>query len=427
MLAIMTITFLLFLIMGMPIAFATGLGTFAGLLFQQDIPLVVVVQRMFGGVDRYIFLAMPFFILTGVAMSELELTDKIVKIADALVGHIHGGFAQVNIVASVIFGGIQGSGNADTAAIGALLIPAMIKDGYSKGYSCAVTASSSTLAPIIPPSMMMVIYGGITGVSIGRMFLGGFLPGFLMASLLMILAYIYAIRGAQSGKRKSSFSLNKFFISLVIGGPALLIGVIIIGGILGGIFTATESGAIAAGYTLLISAFYYRNLTWKLLSRIFVKGGLITAMCGIILSCSSVFNWILTNQEVPAKILYYMFKFGLSKTYIVLLIIIFIYILGMFMSSTACMIILVPLLCPIGQQLGYDPVHWGVLTVLTFCMGGITPPLGINLFIATSIAGCKYSETVKAVIPFIFVLLIAVLFVAFVPFLSLFIPNLVMK
>jgi len=427
MIIVLVVTFFLLMILGIPVGFAIGSSTLIALLFQNDIPLVVIPQIMFGGVDRYVFLAMPFFILTGIAMTELELTDRVVKIADALVGHMRGGLAQINIVASIIFGGIQGSGNADTAAIGSLLIPSMIKDGYSKGYSCAVTASSSTLAPIIPPSMMMVVYGGISGVSIGEMFLAGFIPGFIMAALLMVVAYIYAVRGAQSGKRKSRFSYQNVLSAIVWGGPALLTAFIIIGGILGGVFTPTESGAIAAVYTLLISAFYYKTLTWKRFWKIFVNGGLITAMCGIILSCSSVFNWILTSAEIPTKILNFMLGMGLSRTAIVLCIIVFVYCVGFFMDVMASMIILVPLLAPIGLQLGYDSVNWGVLIVLLFCMGGITPPLGMNLFIATSIAGCKYTETAKAVIPFVLILVIAVFLVAFIPSLTTFLPSLLMR
>jgi len=427
MIIVLVVTFFLLMILGIPVGFAIGSSTLIALLFQNDIPLVVIPQIMFGGVDRYVFLAMPFFILTGVAMTELELTDRVVKIADALVGHMRGGLAQINIVASIIFGGIQGSGNADTAAIGSLLIPSMIKDGYSKGYSCAVTASSSTLAPIIPPSMMMVVYGGISGVSIGEMFLAGFIPGFIMAALLMVVAYIYAVRGAQSGKRKSRFSYQNVLSAILWGGPALLTAFIIIGGILGGVFTPTESGATAAVYTLLISAFYYKTLTWKRFWKIFVNGGLITAMCGIILSCSSVFNWILTSAEIPTKILNFMLGMGLSRTAIVLCIIVFVYCVGFFMDVMASMIILVPLLAPIGLQLGYDSVNWGVLIVLLFCMGGITPPLGMNLFIATSIAGCKYTETAKAVIPFVLILVIAVFLVAFIPSLTTFLPSLLMR
>lgn len=427
MIIVLVVSFFILMILGIPVGFAIGSSTLIALLLQNDIPLVVIPQMMFGGVDRYVFLAMPFFILTGVAMTELELTDRVVKIADALVGHMRGGLAQINIVASIIFGGIQGSGNADTAAIGSLLIPSMIKDGYSKGYSCAVTASSSTLSPIIPPSMMMVVYGGIAGVSIGEMFLAGFIPGFIMAALLMVVAYIYAVRGAQSGKRKSRFSYQNVLSAIVWGGPALLIAFIIIGGILGGVFTPTESGAIAAVYALLIGAFYYKTFTWKRFLKIFVNGGLITAMCGFILSCSSVFNWILTSAEIPTKILNFMLGMGLSRTAIVLCIIAFVYCVGFFMDVMASMIILVPLLAPIGLQLGYDPVNWGVLIVLLFCMGGITPPLGINLFIATSIAGCKYSETAKAVIPFVLILIISVFCVAFIPSLTLFLPSLLMR
>lgn len=423
----MILSFFILMLSGMPAGFSIGISTLIGLLFQNDIPLLVISQRMFGGVDRYLFLAMPFFILTGTAMGELKLTDRIVDLADALAGHMRGSLAQINIIASVIFGGIQGSGTADTAAIGSLLIPSMIKSGYGKGYSCAVTASSSTLAPIIPPSMMMVVYGGIAGVSIGELFLAGFLPGFLMAFLLMIVAYIYAIRVGQSEKTRKRFSLRGVYFSTIHGGPALFSAVIILGGILGGLFTPTESGAIAAAYTLLISAFYYKTLNFQKLKKIFINGGLITAMCGIILSCASVFNWILTSAEIPTKILNIMFKMGLSRTAVILFVIAFVYIVGFFMDVMASMIILVPLLAPIGSQLGYDPVNWGVLIVLLFNMGGITPPLGMNLFIATSIAGCKYSETAKAVIPFVLILVVSVFCVAFIPSLTLFLPNLLMR
>jgi len=380
---------------------------------------------MFCGIDKFVFLAMPFFIFTGIAMNELKLTDKVIKIADVLVGNVKGGLAQVNIVASIIFGGIQGSGTADTAAIGSLLIPSMIKEGYSKGYSAAVTASSSCLAPIIPPSMMMVIYGAIANVSIGELFLGGYIPGFIAGGLLMIVAYIYAVRGSQTGiKHRSSFSFRTFWCSVVQGGPVLLVAIIIVGGILGGTFTPTESGAIAAGYTLLISAFYYKTFTWKRLSRTSVRAGLITAMCGVILSAASVFNWILTSEEIPNKLLNYMCKMGLPNLAIVLIIIGAVYFIGFFMSTLTAMIVLVPLLAPIGLQLGYDPVNWGVLMVILFNMGAITPPVGVGLVVSTSIAECEYIETCKAVIPFVLVLVICVFLVAFVPPLTTFLPKL---
>lgn len=425
MIIIMLISFAVFIILDIPIAFSIGMSTLVGLLFQNDIPLIVIPYRMFAGLDKYLFLAMPFFILTGVAMDELNLTDKVVKIANVLVGHKKGGLAQVNIVASIIFGGIQGSGTADTAAIGSILIPSMIKEGYSKGYSAAVTAASSCLAPIIPPSMMMVIYGAIAEVSIGELFLGGYIPGLIAGVLLMIVAHIYAIRGAQAGiKRKSSFTFRDFGSSIVKGGPVFLIAIIIVGGILGGIFTPTESGAIAAGYTLLISTFYYKTLTWKGLSRIFVKGGLITAMCGIILSTASVFNWILTSAEIPAKLLSYLLKIGLSNFAVTLFIIIGVYFIGFFMDVLTAMIVLVPLLAPIGLQLGYDPVNWGVLMVILFNMGAITPPIGIGLVLSTSIAKCEYLETCRAVIPFVLILIICVFLVAFIPPLTTFLPRL---
>jgi tripartite ATP-independent transporter DctM subunit len=414
--------FFFFALIGIPVAFVMGLSSLFTLLLQSDIPLIVMAQRMFGGLDRFVFLAVPFFIIAGTIMTESGITWELINFSNALVGHLRGGLAHVNIVASMLFGGIQGSGNADTAAIGSILIPAMIDEGYKKGYSCAVTAASSCLAPIIPPSMMMIVYGAIAEVSVARMFAAGFIPGFIMAISMMSYSYIYSIRNGP--ERKGQFLISNVLKCFKTAIWSLMLPVIIMGGILSGIFTATEAGVVAAVYSIFVGLVIHRKLKLSRLKEALINAGALTAMAGMLLAMASVFNWILVYKEVPVRTAELILSISTDRNVIMLMVIVFLYIVGMFMDVMASMVILVPILAPLGIQLGYDEIHWGLVVVMSLAMGGITPPVGINLFLATGIARCKYSETAKAVLPFDLFLALVIFLIAYVPDIPLLIPRL---
>lgn len=425
---ILLICFAVLLMVGCPVGFAIGLSSLITILFQSNFPLIIIPQKMFAGLDKFILLALPFYITVGVVMEQLKLTDEIIKIADAFVGHMKGSLAQVNIVACMIFGGIQGSGSADAAAIGSVLIPSMIKKGYTPAYSCAVTASAAQLAPIIPPSVMMIIYGSITGDSVGEMFLGGIIPGITMGFMMMILAYFYAIKGGQTNPIEHNFSLINLLKILKQNFTILGIPVLIVGGIMGGFFTATEAGVVTVLYAFLIARIFYREkFTLPKIIQIFLKACITTSMVFTIVSAASVFNWILTVEQVPQNVINFIIGLNMPRTAIIISIIIILIIVGMFMDVFASMVMLVPILHPIGQHIGMDPIQYGILIVVALVIGAITPPLGIPLFITVSIAKCPAEDAFRQCFPFAVILAIGTLIVAFVPEYTLLIPRLVGK
>ncbi|WP_296993498.1 TRAP transporter large permease [Thalassospira sp. UBA1131] len=422
----MTVTIILallivLLITGMPLAFAMGVSTTV-YLYLTGIDAGMLAQRMTSSVDSFLILAIPFFYLAGELMNACRLTDRIIGMSRALVGHIHGGLAQVNIFASMIFSGMSGSATADTTALGSVLIPAMKKEGYPAPFSAAVTVASALVGPMIPPSVALVIYGTLANVSIGRLLVAGIIPGVVIILSQMIFTYFVARK--NNYPRYERASLGEIGASIKEGGPAILFPVIIVGGILMGMFSPTEAAAVAVLYGLVLGLLY-RQMNMRRFGKVLVDVGLGSCRIMLIIAASAAFSWVMVRENVPQSI-----GMGIStishEPLIVLLIVLAVLVLvGLFMVASSAEIVLTPILVPVVMQFGIDPVHFGVLMVFTLIIGGATPPVGILMFIAQDIAKISHAQMVRAMIPFYIPLFAAVLLLAAFPQITLFLPNLI--
>jgi tripartite ATP-independent transporter DctM subunit len=418
------VIFFTLLLLGVPIGFTLGLAGLAGLyLTSMDVALLSMAPlQYFSGLDMFTLLAMPFFILAGEIMNRTGITERLVKFANILVGHLRGGLAHANILASVFFAGMTGAAVSDTAAIGTMLIPAMEKDGYDLDFSAAVTAASSIIGPTIPPSNMMVIYGSLMNVSIAGLFAAGFLPGLLLAIFLMIIsAIISAKRGYPKSKRSTLKQVAVGFKDAVI---PLLMPVIILGGILSGIFTPTEAAAVAVAYAAVIGFFVLKSINLKDIPDMLIKTARITGVVFLIIGTASILSWVLSFSQVPQKIAALMLSVTDEPKLILLMILVLMLITGLFMDIAAALIILGPILHPIAVSIGIAPIHFGIIMVLSLNIALMTPPVGACLFVACSISGLKLSQLSRAILPFIIVEIIALFIVAYVPEISLAFPRL---
>lgn len=423
--AYILISSIAFMALGVPVAFALGLAGVVSLFLGSSIPLTVVPQRMLVNIDSFPLMAIPFFILAGEVMSKGGASQRLVDFAQGLVGHFRGGIAMVGILASAIFAGISGSAAADTAAIGALLIPAMIRKGYPRGWAAALQGCAGALGPIIPPSLVMIIYGSLTGISISELFLGGLVPGLAIVVALMLVTYQDSVKFGLPMDPKSTWSMRAHATKEAIW--ALFLPILIIGGILGGLFTATEAGVVASFYAILIGIFIYKEITWKDLHRIFLDACANTAMIMLIVATASVCSWLLAADRVPQSIVLYLTSLSTSPSVILFLIILFILLVGCFIETVAAAIILIPILFPIGAQMGFDAVHFGVVAVIALVFAGVTPPVGVLLFITSGIAKAPFVETCRY-LPKYLAAIFAVLFLtAYVPPIVTFVPNLFLK
>ncbi len=417
------IAFIGLMFLGVPIAYSMGVASFFALIVGGGVPLRVVPQRIFVAIDSFSMMAIPLFILAGELMNGAGITARIVRFSSSLVGHIRGGLAHVNILASMFFAGISGSASADSASLGSMLIPAMVEDGYDADFAVAVTATSSTIGPIIPPSIMMIIYGSITGDSIGAMFLGGVIPGILLGLTLMVVSYIISVkRGYKAEKRVPLRGVWSAFVSSLV---ALIMPFIILGGILSGVFTATESGVIAVVYGLG-AGLYMKELTAKKMYTIFTNAALTSALTMFILASAQVLGWILARERFPQIVVAWLLSLSDNPNMIFVLILAFLFVLGFFMDGSAALIILVPVFVPVIQQFGYNPIHFAVVIVMMLLVGGVTPPVGVLLFITCSIAKISIVQASRAVIPFVVAMVALILLCAFVPQLVTFIPSILM-
>ena len=412
MLAVLFSFFFILLFLNLPVAFSIGLSSMVALCFYGDLPLSAIVTRMYSGVDSFTLLAIPFFIAAGEIMNESGITDKIVSFSKALVGHIKGGLAHVSIVSSMFFSGISGSATADASALGSMLIPAMKKSGIDSDFAVAVSASSSAIGPIIPPSILFVIYGSIANVSIAKLFLGGIIPGILIGLSLMIVTYFYAKkRGYPSEKRSSLKNLIKSFLDSLI---ALMMPVIILGGIFGGIFTATEAGVVAVFYAIIVGVFINKTIKFSDLGGILVKASITTSIALFVIAAASAFAWALAWEGFGEIALSFLTSFSDNPIIILSLILIFVLILGLFVEGIPVLIILSPVMLPVVNGLGIDLVYFGVLLVMAIVIGSVTPPVGILTYISCAIANTTISRVFWTIWPFcgimIFVLFMAVLF-----------------
>ncbi len=423
MLVFIAIVFFGLLILGTPIGFALGIAALA-VFIKMDIPVLLnmVPQRFYAGLDMFTLMAMPFFILAGEIMNKTGITHRLVQFANILVGHLRGGLAHANIVASIFFAGLTGAAVSDTAAIGTMLIPAMVEDGYEVDYSAAVTASSSIIGPTIPPSNMMVIYGSIMNVSIAGLFASGILPGLLLGFMLMILAgYFAAKRRYPKRKRSGLIMILKATKDAII---PLLMPIIILGGILSGVFTPTEAAAVAVGYAAFVGFFVLKTLCLKDLPELFYKTAMTTGVVFLIIGTASICGWILASEKIPERIAAAILSISNNKNIMLLLILLLMIIVGMFMDIAAALIILGPILHPLAVSQGVNPLHFGIIMVLSLNIALITPPVGACLFVACGITKLSLEQLSKAIWPFIVVEFIVLFMITFMPDISMTIPKL---
>ena len=412
------------MLIGMPIAIAMGIATIA-YLGIADISLSILPQRMTNAVNSFLILAIPLFYLAGELMNACRLTERIVALSKALVGHFRGGLAQVSIVSGMIFAGISGSATAETAALGSVLIPAMKKEGYDPAFAAAVIVCAAMIGPIIPPSIALVIYGAIANVSIGKLLLGGIVPGIVIGLTEMVFVYFIARR--RNLPRFPRASIRDVATATWRGMAAVLFPIIIAGGILSGVFTPTEAAATAVLYAIALGVFVYRNMTlresWQVFQRVSFSAGRIL----IIIAVAAAFSWVVGREQVPQAVVGFML--GLTdNAYVVLaIIIVLLLIVGLFMIESAALIVLTPILVPVVVSFGIDPVQFGVLMVFVLIIGGGTPPVGVLLFVAQDIAKVSFAELVRAILPFYIPLVVATLLIAYIPWLTLYVPSLVFK
>ncbi|MDQ0205670.1 tripartite ATP-independent transporter DctM subunit [Alkalicoccobacillus murimartini] len=414
-------TFLLLIMIGIPIAFSLALASLLYLVIA-GIPLTIIPQTMFSGINSFVLLAIPAFILAGNLMNAGGITERIINFANAVVGHIRGGLALTNVASSLGFAGISGTALSDTASIGSVMIPAMKKQGYGSGFSAAVTSISSTVGPMLPPSLPMIIIGTLASVSIGDLFLAGAIPGILLAIGFLIVTYIISVkRGYPKGERQALSVVGKSFLGAFW---ALIMVVIILWGILGGYFTPTEAAVVCVIYALIIGGFVYRELKLKDIPALLTNTLSSTASILLLVGFANLFGWILVSEGVPILIADGILSITDNPFFVILLIVILLLTIGMFMETIAALVILFPVLLPVATSVGMDPVHFGVVMVLTLMIGLSTPPVGVCLFVASSFAKVPIGKTVKELIPYFAVAIFVLLLVSYIPQLSLFLPSL---
>jgi tripartite ATP-independent transporter DctM subunit len=418
--------FFFFIFMGLPIGVTLGVAGIAGLVqIGGENFLVMAPKRYFEGLDLFTFMAMPFFILAGEIMNRSGITEKLAAFADALVGHLRGGLAHSNMIASVLFAGMTGAAVADTAAFGNTLVPAMVKEGYTRPFSCAVTVAGSIIGPTIPPSNLMVIYGSLMGVSIAGLFAAGILPGLLICVLCMGVIALLG-RRLNLPKSKEKFSLLRIFWAFKSSFLAILMPAIILGGILFGIVTPTEAAAIAVFYALFISVVIYRALTFNDIVEMLIRTARITGIVFLIIASASILSWWMTFMQIPQKIAAFILFLSSDPKVVIALILTLLLAVGMFMDINAALIILAPVLGPLTKTIGMDPVHAGIMIVLALNISLMTPPVGACLFVMSSVTGERIEKISMSLIPFLVVEVLILFLVAFWDDLTMFIPRLLM-
>ena len=417
-LAVLFGSFALLLILTVPIGIAIGLSTLVTIMYGGSLPVEFLAKELITAVDSFPLMAVPFFILAGEIMGKGGISERLFNVANALVGNKTGGFAIATIITCMFFAAISGSGPATVAAIGGIMIPAMVRQGYDIKFATAVVAAAGSIGVIIPPSIPMVIYGVTGNVSIGDLFIAGIIPGILVGLSMIIWAYIYSKKKGYKGMGEPT-SLKKIGAAFWDAKWALLIPIIILGGIYGGIFTPTEAAVIAVVYGLFAAMIIYRELKFKELPKVIIDSALTTATVLIIVGTANAFGRLLTIEQIPGQIAEGLLSISTNSIVIILLITVLLLIVGMFMDTLAAIIILTPILLPVAVQIGYDPVHFGILMVVNLAIGFFTPPVGVNLFVASGISGVSIEALSKAVLPFLVAMLITLLFITFIPQLSL--------
>jgi tripartite ATP-independent transporter DctM subunit len=418
---ILFLVFVVLVFLGLPIAFCLGLSSLIYLLLN-DIPLNIIPQKMYGGMDSFVLLSIPGFILAGNLMNVGGITERIVHFAKSVVGFIRGGLSIATVLSSMVFAGITGTALAEAASLGSVLIPAMKRDKYDASFATAVTSMSSTIGPIIPPSVPLIIVGTLTGLSIGKLFIAGAVPGILLGIALMIAAYIISVK--RKYPKEERLPVKQIFKAFLDAFWAILTVIIILIGILGGIFTPTEASIIAVVYAFIIGKFVYKDLKMKDIPKIFVSSMVSTAGIMVLVGLASLFGWILASEQIPQLIAEAILGISHNPIIVIILINIFLLFVGMFMETIAALVILFPVLLPVATSVGMDPIQFGVMAVLNLMIGLSTPPLGVCLFVTSSIGRVTIGQATKAMVPFLIVSIGVLFLVAFIPQLTLFLSNL---
>ncbi|HFD15450.1 MAG TPA: TRAP transporter large permease [Rhodospirillales bacterium] len=416
-------SFVLLLLLGVPIAFTLGISSLITVIWM-DLPPLVVFQRMAAGMNVFALMAIPFFIYAGELMLHGGIADRLVRLASAAIGHVRGGLGLVNVVSSMLFGGISGSAVADASALGSTLIPIMRRKGYDADYAVNVTVTSATIGLTIPPSHNMIIYSIAAGgtVSVASLFLAGFIPGILTGLCLMVAAYVVAVRRGYPRDRFPG--VRAILVAALEALPGLVTAVIIIGGVLSGVFTATESSAIAVIYAILVTAFFYRTLTFEAFLTATRNAVRTTAIVLLVIGTAAAFGWLLALNQVPAR-LFALLQAISDNEYVLLLIInLILLFLGTFMDMAPLIVITTPIFLPIVTELGMDPVQFGIILMINLGIGLVTPPVGSVLFVGCAVARIRIEDTLRSIWPFYLALLAAVLLVTYVPAVSMTLPNL---
>lgn len=416
-------TLALALLVGMPIFAALALTTFILLSATSTVPLAVVAQRMFAGIDNFTLLAIPLFILAAELMRIGGLAERLVRLAEALVGWFPGGLAFAAVLACLFFASISGSSPATLAAIGSIMLPVMIAAGYDKRFSVGIVTTAGSLGLVIPPSITLVIYGAVTGTSIGQLFAAGVLPGLFLAGLLGAYCLWYAqASGMRVTRPPSAAEIAAVFRRAVWG---LMLPVILLGGIYSGVFTPTESAAIACVYGAFVGVFVYRQIGWGEMRDILANAGLVSATLLLITAGASALSWLLASNGIPRELAASMLSASEEPVVIVLILNLILLAAGCFLDGASAVIILAPLLEPVAREIGIDSVHFGIITLINVEIGMLTPPVGLNLFVACKIAGMSIFSVARAVLPSLAVLFLGLLVITFVPWLSLALPRLI--
>jgi tripartite ATP-independent transporter DctM subunit len=415
--AILFISLILLFILDTPFAIAIGLAAIFA-LFAMDESLLIAMQRMYAGVNSFPLLAVPLFILAGNLMKSGGMAKRITDLAKFMVGKLPGGIGIVSIVGSMFFAGISGSAAADTAAIGSILIPAMLSQGYSKGFACSVEASSGSIGVVIPPSIPMIIFAFLTGVSVSELFAAGILPGILIGFSLIFLVMFIAPRNSKTTQ----------IIPVKLGNPlayipALIAPIIILGGIFSGIFTATEAAAVAVFYAIAVGLFVYRELKLKDLKDIFLESAVTSSLVLFIIAAATSFSWIMAIEQIPQQIATGLLSLTSNKVVLLLLINLMLLIAGTFLETTAALILFTPVIASMAPILEMNLVQLGVIVVVNLAIGMLTPPLGICLIVATSIAGTKLETVTQKILPFLLILIIDLLLITFWEPLTMWLPK----
>lgn len=419
--AILFGTFIILILLNVPVAVSLGLATIIALATSGTVPTMVVAQKLFTATDSFPLMAIPFFMIAGALMERGGISRRLINFANALIGHLPGGLALVTILASMFFAAISGSSPATVAAIGSIMIPGMVRQGYSLPFASATQATAGCIGVIIPPSIPMITYGVVTGASIGGLFMAGFTPGILFGLALMLVAFVVSKRHNYVGTETPSLAeIWKTFKEAIF---ALLMPIIILGGIYGGIFTPTEAANVAVIYGLIVGFFVYKELSIKDIPPILRTSAISTAMVMLIIACASAFGLILTREMIPNAVAEFFISISDNKYVFLLLVNIMLLVVGTFIETNAAIIILAPIFFPVAVQMGIDPVHFGIIMVINLAIGMVTPPLGVNLFVACGLSKLSIEKIISANWIYLGVTILVLLLISYIPGISMWLPH----